>query len=130
MEMRQKQRGTPYLCLMLALLMLLATLFTVHSDQVRAESSERLDYDITVYIRIAPANESTPDPGQQVFHFNIWSAAGVPLTITNNAVYTYGYGIMEGHLTFSVSSQYEARLFESEQVYVQQYDGNDRSDPE
>ena len=110
---------------MFVFLILLGTLLPASSDKVHAVSDLRLDYDITVHIRIAPANASTPDPGTQVFHFNIWSAAGVPLTITNNAVYTYGYGIMEGHLTFSVSSDYDARLLQSEQVYVQQYDGNE-----
>ena len=113
------------LCLILAFMLLLGTFLSINSDSLQAHGEIKLDYDITVKLRIAPKDAGTPDPGQQVFHFNIWSGSGVTLTITNNAIHTNGYGITEGHLTFSVSSQYDARLLESDPLYVQQYDGNE-----
>ena len=125
MQTERKKAGKKSLCLMLAILMLLGTLLSIHSDKVRAESYERLDYDITVYLKIVPKDADTPDPGRQVFHFNIISEAGVPLNITNNAIYTYGYGTAEGHLTFSVSSAPDAERMQWAPVYVQQYDGNE-----
>ena len=110
-----------------ALLMLICALSLTAPANAYAESATGAQsFDIMVYVRIAPAETGvTPDPGAAVFHFDIWSEAGVPLTITNNAVYTTGFGSYEGHLTFTVATPYDARMVMAEGLVVQQYDGNE-----
>ena len=90
----------------------------------RVYAEESLDFDLPMNLKIQGETEATPSPGGAVFHFNIWSDTGVPLTIKDNSVQADGFGIAFKRLSFSVSSAEDAQKIKTGAIHVRQYDGN------
>ena len=105
-------------------LALFSFVLLVCAGTMRSKAAET-DETITVpaNVRVNGATESTPSPGNAVFHFKIWNDAGVTMNVVSNAVYTNGFGDFAGNLVFTIpAGQLDA--LKASGFYIQQYDGN------
>ncbi|MBQ6551591.1 MAG: hypothetical protein IJL78_09310 [Lachnospiraceae bacterium] len=81
-------------------------------------------FTVPAHVAVSGASESTPSPGQAVFHFKIWAGdSSVNITTVSNAVTTNGFGEFINDLVFTVpKSQVDA--LKNGGLFIQQLDGN------